>query len=263
MATTVHELRKLVAVYANAGFDYAALPERDKFLVDDAVKSGYKRYLYPPDPAVPAVAGVAYRWKFLTPYITLTTIAGQAEYAAPVGVSGLIGRFYDLSQSIYSPLENAGRGQLETARSFNRGPSRPTMACFDLLRVDETGIPLYQIIFHPTPESTYSFRVQVQLAPPELSDTYPNIVCDPSSSQCVEECVLAAWEMRWGDKSGVHEQMAQAGLIQAIAFDKSRSPEQYGYNADDGSLFVGQDWRLSGSRISGLITYDPALRYNP
>lgn len=255
MGVTVHDLRRLVSFYAGFGMDYGALAERDRFVVDDSIATGYQRFLAPEDTPSPTSGSLPYEWRFLKQTVTIVTAPGQWQYDAPAGVHHVEGALVGALGSGPWRVEQVGVGRIIQARQATQPGGRPVMFSFSLAAPATPSGATWRLSFYPTPDSAYELSGLMQFQGTALSDAFPDAICDQQSEEALRECCLAVYESRWGDRSGVHEMLSTRALARAIAFDKARPPDKHGYNRDGATFFSQETCGPVDHRIHRFVDF--------
>ena len=204
----------------------------------------------------------AYRWSFLRPRISITTVASPATFA------------YDLPAACDTIEDDAltyptGQGweyrkvlivpevDLREMRARCDRVGRPEVAALVTQTFDPTAGSKRQIELYPTPDAVYTLTGTCHLRPVMLDATNQYPIGGELLAPVFKEAVLAAAERFLDEQMGVHNAQFQKLLAAAIAEDKDRaSPSQLGRSrgGEDGFEELGFYSRIGELTFEG---FDP------
>lgn len=177
----------------------------------------------------------AYKWTFLEPEaLPITTTAGIGEYALP----DLFGMFdgpmtYDPSANAWGVIRQVGETFLRGLLQRNSGVTgKPTHYCVIDKNSDGALGQRKDVLFFPTPDSTYLLRAKYLILPNALTAQNPYPLGGEAHGQTIKAACLAAAENDLNDEKGIRWQTFQELLAASISYDSQNRPENLGYNGD-------------------------------
>lgn len=200
--------------------------------------------------------------------ITLTTLPDDAtgltfrigrdpaNYDLPDDFGQLRGKLHHAAESNYSPVELISLGSLLSMRSHTDQIGAPTFAAIRYKSSDGTTGQRQEILFWPRPDAYYLLTYSYEAYSGELSDTYAYPLGGMHLSELYTESCLAVAEQRINNEAGIHTQLYEQLLTDAIARDRKRGARIYG------QMGGGEDderakWRRGSKTYDGAyeITY--------
>lgn len=224
----------------------------DLVVVDEAIASGYRRFLLP---VVPGHAKV-HRWTFLTPTATLALTPGDYDYNMPDDFGGILGTFHYPSGSGYADVTITGEGRIMVLRASDSSQGPPVFAGFRPRAIDGTaGSTRHEVVFWPTPgvAETLTYRYWRLLGKLSATNKYP--LGGAEHAETILECCLAAAELHRDDTLGNHYQVSLERLAASVELDRSLGPDNLGYNFDGG------DGALPWSRVTETLYEGQSMDY--
>jgi len=132
------------------------------------------------------------------------------------------------------PMKERSVGQVMNARTITSSTSYPYIfAIRNGKYIKEIGT-LREVIFNPTPGSTYTLNYSYIMSPPKPVNDDDLFVGGPWASEAVLECSLAMAELQMDDTLGVHHQKSEELIQQLIQTDLLNAPKTVGRVIDGG-----------------------------
>jgi len=200
--------------------------------VDRAIKSGYRRFLYPP--TLPGHTS-QHKWSFLEPVVSVTTVADDYTYNVPADFSHLVGAMV-LDESPYLLDGNApvldviGTAELQRLRSLSKSSGTPSKVAFFNNHEDSSSQP--QFWLYPTPDKAYKIHYRYSA---EAVNPSSGFLGGQAHSETLMSAILAAAEEHLEESSGVHHGRFLEQLSGSIEHDRRNGEQFFGYNGDPGS----------------------------
>lgn len=229
LGTNYTELLNTTCDYLGYGPLYSAISDVKQTEVERVVTAGVRAFYTPLHPKTNS----PYRWSFLYPSTQLT-IDSEDEYL-PSHFGGL-----------QSPITFSGLQSCDEIRTTSEFTIRKLRAT-----CPRTGAPQYaaiitsqssgasawtaQILFWPTPDTSYTLQLNYFVQPPALSDDAPYPLGPPYHADTIIASCLAKAEILRDDVAGPRQSEYKERLLVSIGLDEDLStPESYGY-LDSGS----------------------------
>lgn len=192
--------------------------------------------------------------------LTFRITRTPANYDLPDDFSRLIGNLHFAAAEHRSDVTIVGLGTLENLRSSNDLGGAPVFAAIRYKSSDGSGGQRQEILFWPKPDAYYSLAYSYEIYSGALSDTYAYLLGGMHLSELFVESCLAVVEQRINNEAGLHTQLYEALLADAIARDKKRGARFFGQigRGEDGD---GETWRRGSARAPDgaySITYKGA-----
>ena len=220
------ELLRAVGRFLGYGADNANWTTDERTEVDDAIKSGLRRFYG------------AHKWSFLRPVTTISTVVGTADYALPDGFASIVGplSFAAGSEAAWT-IELVPDLSVRKLR-YNPRSGKPEVASVTPLVSDGVTGQRKQLSLYPTPDAVYVLSYAMQLLPDALSATNPYPLGGEQFAEVIVEACLAAAESTMDDNQQVHAERYATELALAIGVDNThRSIDNLGYNGNGPTAF--------------------------
>tara|TARA_B100000519_G_C14254494_1_gene444301 strand:- start:1427 stop:2530 length:1104 start_codon:yes stop_codon:yes gene_type:complete len=220
--------------------------------IDDIVKSGLRNFYHPP-PTNNSPRG--YKWSFLEPTTTLSTVAGTSDYTLSADFGGLVGPMtYSTDDSRWFPIEMTGEHRIRVLRQRDYATlkSDPRLAAIRPINSDGSNGQRFQIMLYPTPDKAYTLSYRYHALPGKIDSTYPYPKGGEAHAETILESCLAVAEARMDNNAGIHAAAFQNRLNASISYDKMmHTPDYQGYNGDgsQGSNYSEQTNRYMNGDI--------------
>ncbi len=219
-------------------------------LIETLVQSGVRRVYFPP-----AFTEVIqpHRWSFLKPTTTIAITAGDRDYDLPDDFGSLSGGLHYPAEENRMEIARVSVGRILELRSMRARTDTPIYAAIRYKSSDGSGGQRQEILFWPEPSSNWTLKYSYEAYSGELSDTYPYPLGGMQLAELYIESCLAVAEQRVNREAGLHTQMFNALLKDAINRDSMRGPRIFGQM---GNVERGYDSRhFRHGSVSG-VTYD-------
>ena len=183
------------------------------------LNEAYTEYCHPLHPADPDLA--PYTWSWMQPETTLALLDGTGDYTLPTDFSGMV------SPPVYAYAAGTGLPELHEVtvdEIYRRRRESNTEDDPEVWALQSSGIvtngQTTDILFDPTPDTNRTLNYRYVRAPAPLTDDTSNYPLGPASdSLLLLEMALKRWELKFGNKPGVHSQEANRLLIGAMHRD--------------------------------------------
>jgi len=219
------ELKQAVGQYIGHGSTIGNWSVAQVATIEEIVQTGYRRVLYPPTmEGVPS----AYEWSFLRPTTTLTMVVDTYQYDLPDDYGRIVGKFHYAADEHIPPVVVVSVADLLDMRSTRDYSSYPEFCAIRFKSATGAAGQRQEVLFYPTPDDTYVLSYSYDSYRNALSDTYPYPLGGMQMSELYKESCLAAAELRNGDELGIHTQMFNRLLVDAVARDSKRGAQNYG-----------------------------------
>ena len=220
--------------------------------VDGYIQAGVRQFYYPP-----ATENVqtGYRWSFLNPSETLSTVIGTDEYTLPVDFGRIIGSIRFNSTAHMPSIAPISIGQLYSLRDTRPESGVPKYATFDYASTFGVNGQLQKMSLWPNPDAEYVLNYRYEAYSGKLDATsrpfplggaqYANVI--------IESCLSIA-EQRANDEIGLHTTQFKLALASAVEYDRRHNPVNFGQLGDQNSTIFG-DAGLRSELKEVSITY--------
>ena len=201
--------------------------------IDEIIYSGLRQFYHPP--AVPGER-IGYKWSFLEPVTTLSTVDGTEDYTLPASFGGMLGPLtYAAADNRWYPVDLTGeyRIRILRQRDFNSLKSYPQAAAVRAKTSNGSDGQRFELLVWPKPDDAYTLSYKYHAIQAKLTTSNPYPLGGQMHAETILESCLAIAEQRMENQSGVHSQKFVERLTASVAHDKLyNTPERGGYNAD-------------------------------
>lgn len=193
--------------------------------IEDLVNAGYRRVLYPFH--LPQAAG--YEWSFLHPTTTLSLSADDFDYNLPDDFGRIVGEFHYAADQHRAPIKVIPEAILLDMRSTSDYNDYPEWAAIRFKSSTGSTGQRQEALFYPEPHTSITLSYSYDAYPTKMSSSAPYPLGGMEMSEVYKEACLAAAEVRNGDQYGLHNQLFERLLLNAIQRDKKRGAQVYGH----------------------------------
>jgi len=227
LSLTYDALMNAVAYFLYGKSDHINLNEAETVVVNDAVQSGYRQFLYPP--AVESIPA-GYEWSFLRPVTTITTVTSDADQDLPDDFGRLIDGFVFASGSQYIPiLSDVGEGRIRRLRAQDNQTGRPTMAAVRIKSGTGRVGQRREVMWWPTPDDAYTVSYRYESFAGVLdSKTYKYPLGAMKHGETLKASCLAVAEATADDNQGIHWNRFISQLASSIIRDRREGQKFFG-----------------------------------
>lgn len=214
------------------GYNQDTWDDTYKGMVNSWVQSGYQQFLYPPpltnlkhttveeageqgksiETVKQQIRSAPHQWSFLSFVATLVTSSGKDTYTLPQNFGSVIGDFTGPNGRI--PIVDETHVRSIAAQNAISG--YPQYA--GLRPLGTSG--LWEVIFYPNPDNTYTLSYRYNKAQDPLSDENPWPLGGLQHAETVLQSCLAVAEERHNSALGVHYERWQERLSASIEIDR-------------------------------------------
>ena len=230
--------------------------------IDDIINSGLRQFYHP---APGGLAPKGYKWSFMEPTTTLSTVAGTEDYTLSANFGGMIGiATYATADNRWSPIETTGEARIRLLRQRDSGTaqSNPRFMAIRPMSSDGSNGQRFQLMLWPDPDKAYTVSYRYHALPSKLTAGNPYPLGGEAHAETILASCLAVAEARQENNAGIHTANFMQRLQASISYDRlMHTPEASGYNGDvsDGLAFNEQDNRyINGDVVqyNGSAFYD-------
>lgn len=228
LSLTLSDLRSEVGFYLGYGRTYGSMSAAQAANVDAVVKSGQRRFYF------------AHEWSFLKPTATLALTSSDYDYDLPDSFGDIEGDMtFATTDYKRGPVKRVGEGQIRALREASTSSGPPQ---YFALRVKDTTLATessrYEVIFWPTPDTTYtmSYRGAVNIDALATTTHYP--LGGAQHAETARAAVMAAAEESLNDGQQNWQQKFAALLAQSMRIDARKDREYFGYMADRSDMQI-------------------------
>ena len=251
LSQSYESLLRAVGHYLGFGLDVDSYSEEQLYQADEVSIQGGLRKFYAPEPMgkMPPV-----QWSFLRPIMSLSLKAAVGDYDLPDDFSSLIGKVTILSTTgNYSNLLVQNEGQIREARSANTITGIPRVCAVRAKPVNKGFGQRWEMLFYPTPSTTYTIELKALVNPSKLSATNPYPYGGMQHAQTILQACLSEAEEKVQDIANGPQRVAYLGRLAAsISLDAQSRGEHLGYCGDPGTpeCYQGQQRGIWTDRTS-------------
>ncbi len=218
-----------------ADFGDEAWTDEEQFYLTDFVGSACRRVYQA------AVGGKTYDWSWLRPTSTLTLSQGSNVILLPDdfgGMEGVLTLVPTTGVYLYPIKLSNDQQVLDRLSAVPTATGRPLMAAVRPRKGTGQDIgQRYELIFFPTADQDYQFRVSYYVLPDALTDDHPYALGGAGLAEVYLEGALAIAEQRLDNKpedapDAVHQKAFVKLLAAAIDQDRRNKPQTLGRNRD-------------------------------
>lgn len=205
-----------VTVSSGAAYCLIKSEEYEARSLDDAIRSGLSDFYTP----MPAVEGEdPYVWSFLTPSSTLSLTSGDYDINLPADFGTIAGDFTYQDGVNQPPIAVVTEGDLRNMRARDSASGPPRYACIRQKTFDATAGQSWEVLFYPTPDTSYTVEYSYRVSPNHLDPTNDYPYGGPAHGETVLLACMAAAEREFDDAVGAYEQKFQQRLAASMALD--------------------------------------------
>jgi len=175
----------------------------------------YRRFLFPIDQST----GRVHKWSFLRQTSTLSVISGTDTYKLPDGFGSLETPFTHTTPQSFNPVQKP-LDFIYLQKSSTTGNAVPLYFALKSGAYDQINGQKWEVIFSPVPNGSYEYYYVYNIVPLALSADSDYFIGSELGSEAILEMALAVAETQKDNQIGVHNQMADTLLQQAIGADK-------------------------------------------
>jgi hypothetical protein len=189
--------------------------------VDEIVQRGLKQFYTPPPLQSEGGTLDSHKWSFLTPVKTLSVVQADNEYDLPADFTGFRDVFsYSVGstkRSIVHIDESEMRSKLAVDSSV-QGP--PKYFALRPKASDGSASQLYEAVFHPVPDASYTLTYRPKIDPPIITGSNPYPLGGGAHSETILASCLSVCAMG-GEEYGPAMSYFMQRLAASIESDKS------------------------------------------
>lgn len=230
--------------------------------IDDIINSGLRQF-YHPSPG--GLAPKGYKWSFMEPTTTLSTVAGTDDYTLSANFGGMIGvATFATADNRWSPIEITGEARIRLLRQRDSGTAQSNPRYMAIRPISSSGSngQRFQLMLWPDPDKAYTVSYRYHALPGKLTTGNPYPLGGEAHAETILASCLAVAEARQENNAGIHTANFMQRLQASIAYDRlMHTPEVAGYNRDasDTLALTEQDNRyINGDvvKYNGSAFYD-------
>lgn len=160
----------------------------------------------------------------LTFFVTRAT----ANYTLPDDFSRLIGRLHYQADDRYPSIQIIQEDAILEMRSASDLTGPPQYGAVRSKSSDRSTGQRSEIILYPRPDAAQVLTYSYEAYSGQLSDSYPYPLGGMHLSELYVESCLAVAEQRVNDEAGLHTQLFESLLADAVARDRKRGAKNFG-----------------------------------
>lgn len=211
------ELKQAVGVFLDFGSSGWTTAQTTK--IESIVQSGIRRVYYPP--ASNAHSG--FEWSWLRPWTTLATVVDDHDYDLPDNFGRMIGEFHYDADEHRRPIKQVPIATIIKKRTQYDESGYALLFAARYKSSDGSGGQRQEVFFYPTPDAVKTLHYQYEAYASVLADSYPYPLGGMQMSELYKQSCLAVAETEVMDEIGLHNQMFEAMLVDAITRDSKRT----------------------------------------
>lgn len=184
--------------------------------VADVINSGLRSFYWP------NLGEGRYSWSFMRKRATVTTTLGTATYRLVPDFEGpLEGFTYGVGVG-KRRVSRVNEEEILALQGKNDQSGAPEYCALRAVPPEQGDQMLWEVVFYPTPDATYSLAYRYSVSPEELGDTNPYHLGGAAHSECVlEACLMAAEKTMLPEHgNGIHAERFQQLLQASVKIDQ-------------------------------------------
>lgn len=247
-----------IGEYMGWGADWNMWDHEQENVADDLIESGCMAFYFPqPVDLMPS----GHNWSFLRPRKKLATASGQDRYELPVDFERFDGKitYEPGDEQDYPPIDITSEQRIRQLAYRTNYNSYPVYAAEVPKINDGSETQRFDVVFHPTPDSTYRLEFAYVAVPKKLTDDYPVPLGGRMVAEALKAMIIAEAELHKDGKQGPRARIARDKLTTAVAHDMKRMAEVIGYNADRSTMSrnsMHRDIRKVRDFLFSNVTYE-------
>ena len=171
--TPFEELQRDVGLVMGYGPYPNTWTHNETGMVDAIIDQGLRQFYVPP----PQRGKTGHQWSFMTPVTTLALVLDDFDYDLPAAFGAMLGplTFVAGGTEVHPPVKIVNEAQIRTQRQYTSRTGYPQIAAIRPKVSDGTGVQVFEIIFHPIPDKSYTmgYRYQARMAQLTTAAPYP------------------------------------------------------------------------------------------
>lgn len=223
---TLTDLQAGVAEYLGFSRDSTKWDDDKKAQIAAAIASGLRQFYFAP--LLPNQM-TPHEWSFLKPTFTLGVRDGVADYDLPDNFASLAGEI-----TLVQNTQNNGYQIREVAPEriylFRQNPDSPAVPRYAAIQTKVpagASTPRYEMMFWPTPDSTYDVVFRYSMIPDSVSTSAPFAACGVQHAETLLASCVAAAEMMYVDGQMDRNVRYQQLLATSVARDAAASAPDF------------------------------------
>lgn len=210
-----------------AAFNDPAWSNHQIAIIDDCIRSGYRKFLHPMPP---------YDWSFLHPFVNLELPPNATLVQLPddcagiegdITITGAVGAFY-------SPIKLTNPSRIKTLYAqIPTATGQPLLAAIESLKgTTASAGQREQLLVYPKADRDYTLTFQCYVVPDAPSATSPYVYGGAQHAETILEACLAVAEQRQDDMAGLHTGLFAERMAASRAIDRRNKERSLGRNRD-------------------------------
>lgn len=193
--------------------------------------------------------------------LTFLVHRDPCDYILPDDFGRLIGSLHFATDETRSEIDIIPLGDLLELRARTDEVDAPRYAAIRPRSSDGSAGQKQEILFWPRTDSYYPLSYAYEAYQSALSDTYPYPLGGMQMSELYIESCLSVAEQRSNDEAGLHTQLYQAQLLDAVMRDMKKGPSTFGQMGHREKFSEFDRWRKPRGYTGGVypITYNGNL----
>lgn len=175
-------------------------------------------------------------WSFLKRSVTITFVAGTAEYDMPDGFYGeLVAPFTYGSSGPFARVNVTHEAYIREANAAGTITGDPCLVAFySGANTNATGAPRWKALFYPTPAGVNTVSARCSIFPDALTTAAlsERHIAGFQHDETVMAFIMREAERQRNDTTGIHNQHAAECLQKSLVLDRRLNPRRLGQMRD-------------------------------
>lgn len=226
------DLRSEIGYYLGFGTDSSAWDTAQTLQINNALKSGLRKFYYPAMPS-----GDTHNWRFMRPITTLSVTAADYDYDLPATFGGIEGNLtFALTDTMTGPIKQVDESDIRRLREASSSSGTPRFFAIRPKAGTPTGTTdgqRWELILWPTPSTACTLTYRYVILPDVITSSQTYSYGGAQHAETVKACVLAAAEETLNDGKTIWKTIMMERLMASIKADKAVAVQFRGYNGDN------------------------------
>lgn len=211
------DFKSELALWLGYGFDSTNWTSDEQAELNRHIQEAYRWILYPQ--TIPGEK-VPHTWSFMEQTTTLVTTADDYDYTLPADFGSFIGKYmYWGVGVVYDHVCRTNDSEIIHLRAFSETTARPERFALRWAAQVAGSSQRQELIFWPTPDTTYTLTYKYSVLIGPLSTTNPYPLGGPRISQLMLEACKAIGETKKNGSRGDQWDIFVTALKSAIELD--------------------------------------------
>lgn len=212
---TYADIYREVGRFMGHGTVQAEWTDAEEQEVVDAVRSGLRAFYWP------SVDGERYTWSFLRKAATITTSAGDGEYALAADFTGALLSFTHAEGQDRHLISRVPEEEVRALRSADAATGVPEYCAVVAVQPGAGEKTTYEALLYPIPDGAYVLHYRYAIDPALSGADVYHLGGSVHSEAVLESCLAAAEKLLRPELGqGVHAAKFQEALRASLAIDR-------------------------------------------